>query len=142
MTRVRSKNITNEILDLIIGILDGWQGKLTWERLIDEIEMLSNVKYTRQTLFKHTRIKLAFQNSKSRVEGDLSEDQENNPTIALLKKRIDRLEIENSRLQLENDRLLEQFVRWSYNAHLKGLDKDFLNNPLPRVDREQTKKSK
>lgn len=140
MTRVRAKNITNEILDLIIGILDGWLGRLTWEGLIEEIERRTDVRYTRQTLFKHTRIKLAFQNSKTRVEADLSEDQENNPAIALLKKRIDRLEAENSRLQLENDRLLEQFVRWAYNAHLKGLDKDFLDNPLPRVDREQTNK--
>ena len=140
MTRLRSKNITNEILDLIIGILDGWKGRLSWEGLIDEIQTRTNVRYTRQTLFKHTRIKLAFRNCKSRAEGDLSEDQESNSTIVLLKKRIDRLEAENSRLQLENDRLLEQFVRWAYNAHLKGLDKDFLDNSLPRVDREQTKK--
>lgn len=50
-----------------------------------------------------------------------------------------RLQAENGRLKAENERLLEQFVTWAYNAHLKGLTKDYLNSPLPRVDRELTK---
>lgn len=132
-------------MELIISVLDGWKGKLTWDKLIKAIEERSNIKYTRQALFNHTRIKLAFQNCKSRSENSTvkpTEAKENNPAILLLKNRIDRLEAENSRLQLENERLLEQFVRWAYNAHLRGLDKNFLNNPLPIVDRAQTKKSK
>ena len=31
------------------------------------------------------------------------------------------------------DVYLEQFVRWAYNAHIRGLDKDFLNQPLQRL---------
>lgn len=51
--------------------------------------------------------------------------------------RIARLEAENQRLEAENQRLLEQFVVWGYNAHTRGLDKDFLSQPLPRVNRGQ-----
>jgi hypothetical protein len=52
--------------------------------------------------------------------------------------RIARLEAENQRLEAENQRLFEQFVVWAYNAHTRGLDKEFLSHPLPRVNRGQT----
>lgn len=52
--------------------------------------------------------------------------------------RIARLEAENQRLEAESQRLLEQFVVWAYNAHTRGLDKEFLSQPLPRVNRGQT----
>jgi hypothetical protein len=41
-------------------------------------------------------------------------------------------------LEEENRRLLEQFVIWAYNAHTRGLDKEFLSQSLPHVDRGQT----
>lgn len=31
--------------------------------------------------------------------------------------------------------LLEQFVRWAYNAASRGLTEDFLNRPLPPTNR-------
>lgn len=48
-------------------------------------------------------------------------------------ERIDRLKAEN-----ENNALLEQFARWAYNAHTRGLDEAFLNRALMPVDREKT----
>ena len=53
--------------------------------------------------------------------------------------RIAKLEVENRRLVSENNRLLEQFTRWAYNAHVRSLDKDYLSQPLPAVNRGQTK---
>ena len=41
-------------------------------------------------------------------------------------------------MEAENQRLFEQFVVWAYNAHTRGLDKEFLSHPLPRVNRGQT----
>ena len=54
-------------------------------------------------------------------------------------ERMARLEAENQRLEAENQRLLEQFVTWAYNAHTRGITKEFLNQPLPRVNRGQTR---
>jgi hypothetical protein len=48
------------------------------------------------------------------------------------------LEAENQRLQTENDRLLEQFARWAFNAYVRGLGEAELNRPLPEIDRRQT----
>jgi hypothetical protein len=53
-------------------------------------------------------------------------------------ERIARLEAENRRLEFENNNLLEQFVRWAYNAATRGLDADFLGRSLPPVDRDRS----
>jgi len=50
--------------------------------------------------------------------------------------RIARLEAENLRLAAENNALIEQFAVWGYNAHTRNLTEEFLNKPLPGVDRE------
>ena len=52
---------------------------------------------------------------------------------------FERLTAQTQRLELENNRLLEQYARWAYNAHTRGLDDQFLNRRLPAVDRGQTK---
>ena len=37
------------------------------------------------------------------------------------------------------DALLEKFARWSYNAATRGLDEEFLDQPLPRIDRSESR---
>jgi integrase len=49
-----------------------------------------------------------------------------------------RLEAETARLKTENTRLLEQFVRWSYNANNRGVGEEVLNRPLPAVNRDSS----
>lgn len=57
----------------------------------------------------------------------------------LEQQQIARLKAENERLKRENNNLLEQFNRWVYNGYLKNMDdrmREFMNTPLPPVDRE------
>lgn len=144
MTKSRAKNLDDAAIGVIVSVLDGWAGKLTWDLLAEAIEKRTRVKYTRQALDKHARIKMAYQVAKGRLSGaprtvrkhKLSEAE----TEALV-QRYARLQAENERLERENNRLLEQFQTWLYNAHLKGLTKEYLNSSLPRVDRELTKLS-
>ena len=141
MPKSRAKNLDDKTIELIVGILDGWSGKLTWDLLADAIAKRTGAHYTRQALDKHARIKMAFQLRKERLTGvpqatrkrKLSEAE----TGALM-QRYERLLAENERLVRENDRLLEQFQTWLYNAHLRGLTREYLNTPLPSVDRERT----
>ena len=60
--------------------------------------------------------------------------------VQVLQQRYARLEAENARLKAENEHLLEQFVVWAYNAHTRNLDKNFLSQPLPDVNRDPTVK--
>lgn len=140
MAKKRSKNLGDAEIKQIVEILDGWTGKLTWELLIDAIELRMFNRYTRQSLFKHERIRHAFELRKNEIplEGETVNRVES-PQLQAALDRIARLETENRRLESENNRLLEQFARWAYNAHIRGLDKDFLNQPLPAVNRGQTK---
>lgn len=142
MTRVRSRNLGDAEIATIVAILDGWTGKLTWEGLIDAIEHRRLGRYTRQALHKHTRIRQAFGLQKEMLarQAELAEPQLSSPELAAALQRIARLEAENSRLAMENQRLLEQFVCWAYNAHTRGLDEVFLSRPLPPVHRQQTKR--
>jgi hypothetical protein len=60
------------------------------------------------------------------------------PSMRVAVERIARLTVENERLKKENSALLEQFVVWQYNAHVRGLNDIDLNQPLLEVDRGNT----
>lgn len=142
MSKRRARNLDDQAIERIVGVLDGWSAKLSWESLIDEIEKRLGVRYTRQALDKHARIKSAYQVTKTRLGKVPSSDRRQrllDADVGAITERLKRLEAENARLKVENEGLLEQFVTWSYNAYLKGLTKEYLNTPLPRIDRELTK---
>ena len=142
MTKSRAKNIDDGAIELIVGVLDGWSGKLSWDLLAEAIEKRTRVRYTRQALDKHARIKTAFRLTKQRLSGAPRAERKHKLSEAeteALAQRHERLLAENERLRCENNRLLEQFQTWLYNAHLKGLTREYLNTPLPSVDRERTR---
>jgi len=135
----RSENLTDELIERIVEILDGWSEKLTWNKLIDEIEFRTKNRYTRQTLAKHQRIKDAYNLTKNRVSTSVKELPNMSPEVAALIQKVRRVEAENERLNFENEVLLAQFARWAYNAHSKGVTKEILDKPLTPIDRGATK---
>jgi hypothetical protein len=143
-TTQRGKNLTDETISQIVRILDAWTDNLTWESLIDDIAIRLRSRYTRQALYKHERIKLAFALKKESLHSSGAiirvTRARRNPEAHIEKIEAEnmRLLAENRRLEVENERLLEQFVIWAYNAHTRGMDKDSLSQPLPRVNRGQT----
>ena len=65
----RGKNLTDDAIEQIVRLLDGWEGKLTWEALIDAIVTRLHCKYTRQALHKHERIRAAYALRKESLAG-------------------------------------------------------------------------
>jgi hypothetical protein len=140
----RSKNLTDDAIKKIVRLLDGWSGKLTWEALLDTIALRLHHRYTRQTLHKHERIRAAYSQKKEALR-DCSKIDLSPVGLTLdgeVIRKIARLEAENQRLEAENQQLLEQFVVWAYNAHVRGLTKEYLSQPLPQVNRDQSLPSK
>ena len=136
MKQRRAKNFYGAGIKEIVEILDGWSEKLTWDLLIDAINFRTHNEYTRQTLHKHERIRNAFELRKiALADGDAMIRTVRAPELQKALARIARLEVETKRIESENIQLLEQFVRWAYNAHTRGLDSNFLNRPLPPVNR-------
>jgi hypothetical protein len=140
MTRVREKNLDDAVVAVIVEVLDGWNSRLTWDRLIEAVESREGLRYTRQALHRHERIRLAFTVRKKALLGQEVPSREiTSLELRVALDRVARLEAENQRLAAENNALLEQFARWAYNAHTRNLTNEFLNNPLPVVDRERSK---
>lgn len=141
MVKRRAKNIDDCAIQKIVGVLDGWATKLSWDLLVDEIDDRLGIRYTRQALDKHARIKIAYQCAKQRISKAPSPQHQKklaSQELGPIMERLERLAAENARLRAENGHMLEQFVTWAYNAYLKGLTKEYLNTPLPGVDREVT----
>lgn len=140
MKRVRAKNLDDDTIGEIAAILDGWSGKLTWNLYIDAIDRRHGLRYTRQALHAHEAIRLAFEVRKRALSSADDEPAtfDGPPELKVALDENARLEGENQRLQAENRALLEQFVRWVYNASKRNLTEDFLNQPLPPVDRESS----
>ena len=140
MVQKRARNLNDAGIKEIVEILDGWSDKLSWELLIKAIKFRTHNEYTRQALHKHERIRNAFDLRKAALsDGDEAVRVVRMPELQKALERFARLEVEAKRLESENSQLLEQFVRWAYNAHTRGLDSDFLNKPLPSVNRGQDK---
>lgn len=135
-------HLSDKNIETIVKIIDGWSknDKLTWDNLILAAQMRLHHKYSRQAFSRHDRIKSAF-TLKKRLLSNASASGREFKSVEMQKamELIDRLKSENGRLKAENNSLLEQFARWAYNAHTRGLDEKFLNKPLMPVDRDRTK---
>jgi hypothetical protein len=140
--KLRGRNLEDGDVASIVAVLDGWSGKLSWELLIEALEARKFARYTRQTLHKHECIAAAFAARKKALAGAGVEARAESPEVRVAVERIKRLEAENERLKADNQFLLEQFARWAYNAQTRGLDRQFLNRPLPDVHRDQSARSK
>jgi hypothetical protein len=132
-----AKHLSDKDIESIVGIIDGYAGKLTWDSVCDAAVKVVGKRPTRQSLYSHTRIKNAFKNKKDRLKRGVV-DIKTPPSLKIAGQRISRLEEKNARLKKENDLLLEQFVVWQYNAYRHGLTIEQLNNPLPAIDRDSS----
>lgn len=130
-----AKHLTNRDIELLVSLIDGWNGKLTWEALCDQAEGLIGTRSSRQTLNAHAREKSAFLDKKIQQKSG-SQPTKRPASLAIAEQRIQRLESQNQRLKSENGLLFERFIRWQYNAQLRGLSQVVLDTPLPRIDRD------
>ncbi len=130
-----AKHLTDQDIDKILGILDGWHGKLTWDGLCEAASKRVGKRPTRQSLYSHKRLKKAYSDKKSRLKESI-EEIKIPPSLVIAGQRIKRLEEENARIKKENSRLLEQFMIWQYNIYKHGLSEVDLSQPLPKIDRK------
>lgn len=135
-----AKHLKQADVEAIVDIIRGWPTeKLTWEGICEAAAKVIGKTPTRQTLNAHAAIKDAYAAKKSglKVHGPRTAMPS---SLAVAAQRIARLQTENDELRMKNDALLEQFVKWQYNAYKYGVKDHQLNEPLPRIDRERTDK--
>lgn len=133
-----SRHLRSSDVEKVVGLLDGWSEKLTWDSLCQACEASLGYAPTRQTLSAKDEVRLAFRAAKERLKNAAETAPSMPPSLLAASQRIERLKAENTRLRMENDTLLEKFVRWQYNAAARGLSEADLENPLPQKDMMRT----
>ncbi len=131
-----AKHLDKKDVGVVKGILDGWQGKLSWDSLTEAYTARTGNPATRQKLSRNDEIGRAFKDRKRSLESGLS-SVSTPQTLKQAGQTIDRLKAKVDRLTKENELLLEQFRAWQYNAYKHGLNDDQLNEPLPKIDRKR-----
>src|SRR5580704_18067780 len=120
------RRLTDEDIAIAVRLLDGWTGKLSWDRILRVLASeLGGRLYTKPGLRKQVRILYAWQMAKQRLDESLQaadSPRHGDAAVVQLRQTIDRLRNENARLERENQDLLERFQRWSHNAAVdKGM---------------------
>jgi len=133
-----AKHLTKSDVEAIINIILGWgEEKLTWDAVCEAAEPLVGKKPTRQSLNANQKIKDAYISRKTGMrQRGVDKPKPSNLNVAA--DRIAHLRAENEMLKKTNTALLEQFVKWQYNAYKYGVTQAKLNEILPIIDRERT----
>ncbi|KKF35542.1 hypothetical protein [Erwinia tracheiphila] len=119
------------------NVINTWNKdeKLTWDALCDKLVKNIGKRPSRQSLSSHIKVADCFNSKKKLLKAGVMETNVVKPAnLQIACERIKRLETENKALMALNNKYLEQFKIWLYNAHLKQITVDDLNYPLPKKD--------
>lgn len=138
------KVITARTLPIALAELDRWSGKLTWELYAEHLAQVLGVKtISRHTLLQYPDIVEAFRLRKQALrDAKTTEAKKSDKTLEGALNEIDALQAKVDRLERQNERLMEQFVRWQSNLYMMpGVDLEKLNQqidrPLPAINRRE-----
>ena len=132
------KRLREQDIAAIVDLIRGWKkDKITWEMICTASGKFLSGTPTRQALQAHKPIKEAYLAKRDNLK--VREENLSHPSsLAIAAQRINRQEATINELTRMNNILLEQFVRWQYNAYKHGLKEHQLNEPLVPIDRERT----
>jgi hypothetical protein len=144
MRKQRAPDLTEATIAVVVDLLDGWTGKLTWDLLIAEVLRLTGFEYSRFTFAEYPGIANAFTIKKRKLSGTLARGPRT-PRDGQILAALDeaqRFREKAERLERENELLLEQFLMWAVNAERHGVTIAQLNAPLALPNRERSKKAR
>ena len=136
-----ARHLTEHDIRVLIDFIDAWEGKLTWDGLCDAALEVFGFRPTRQTLNTHQAIKSAFLAKKKHLKTGVLPSKRP-VSLSMAEQRIRKLEGEVERYKFENEQLIEQFIRWQYNAQKRGVSKAMLDEHLPVIDRDSSEKKR
>lgn len=128
--------VTEENIKEIVGLIDTWNGKLSWPLLCEKVKvMLGLSKVTRQTLSSYDVIQKAFTNRKEHLRGAKQiAPPPQSTNVAFLQNQVDTLNAELNRANTTIDKYKQRFVLWQYNAYRHGIRIDSLEDALEMLE--------
>lgn len=131
------KILNKSAVAMALRELDRWQGKLTWSAYCQRVAKVLGVdSISRHTLYQNGQIGMAFRQRQRNMRSE-SVVGTSDFTLEVAVRRVADLEAQVARLEATNGLLIEQFVRWQYNAYANNVRMDALSldAPLPPVNR-------
>lgn len=128
-----AKHLTEDEVQKVLTLVKGWQGKLTWDLLVDACAANCGIKTTRQALDRRPEVKDEFQIRKRTLKTGIEGTSRPND-LNTAQARIARLLTRVRELEEQNAIYREKFIRWQYNAHNYGISKQRLDAPIPKPD--------
>lgn len=125
----RASNITPELGQRIVQLIDSFSEEISWGLVIAKIEKEIGQRYTEQGLRKHELIAQSYRVKKVLLakQKELGGNKKYREATA---KRLLELEAENALLIEQNNRLIEKFVLWAHNAAANNITEAQLNESL------------
>lgn len=113
------KIVTEDSIDQLLGILNNWQGELTWELYCESVtrKLKLDKVVTKQTLLRYENIKRTFAERKAFLREASSSTASSDHTIEALESQVKNLVEQVRRLTKENNAYKEKFVRWLSIIH-------------------------
>lgn len=135
------RHLTDHDIQVLVDLIDAWEGRLTWDGLCDRVGEVFGFRPTRQTLNAHRAVKSAFDAKKNYIKTGPTRSRRPS-SLSYAEQKIRKLESEVERHKYENERLIEQFIRWQYNAQKRGVTKAMLDEHLSVIDRDSSEKKR
>jgi hypothetical protein len=125
----RNAHIKPEHVKKICELIHQWVGpQINWTDVCKACASILDYIPSRSGLSSHEKIQIAFQSRKQQLKITPPERQPLPNSRAAAVRAIETRDGEIAALTLQVNELLDQFVRWQYNAALYGVTPEMLND--------------
>jgi hypothetical protein len=133
----KNRTFRESEIESIVGIIRAWpKERITWSDVCARAEPLLGFMPSRQGLYQREEIRNAFQAKQKGLRISPKATVPMPSSLAVASMRISNLNAQIREQNLIINRMRDQFIRWQYNAYLKGVSEADLEKPLPGADRE------
>lgn len=132
----RNTHIRPEHIEAVNRLIYAWdKPSISWDAVCQASQFILGYIPTRSGLCRHREIADAFRSRKQGLRVEPPKGQHLPDSRAMAARIIAARDAEIRTLKKRIDDLMEQFERWQYNAVLRKVGHDQLNQPLPTIDR-------
>lgn len=120
LPRDRSPNLDDARIDAVVRIIRRLRGKASWDAVVSAVEDRLGCRYTRQALFAHPPIRLAYQERRFGGPSLPGERPISERARAAARAKASAA-AELAEVRRREEALLERIATWMYNAHANGI---------------------
>ena len=132
----RNSHIRPDHVAGILNIIRAWDDeKLTWEAVCAASEPVLGYVPSRSGLSAHPSLLEAFQARKQGLKSSPPASRPMPSSLASAARQLASKNAEIAELRRTIGKLEETFERWQYNARLRRVTLEQLDEPLPHIDR-------